>query len=97
MATIEYDIEQKHEELKEETHNHIRPSNPTKSQTPTIVVRTEKQGNEGAQERLQFLEDRLRAIEVIEKYNFKASDMCLVPNVTDKLILHSSYVHQIKS
>ncbi|RDY03772.1 hypothetical protein CR513_12601, partial [Mucuna pruriens] len=47
------------------------------------MVRTEKQGNEGAQERLQFLEDQLRAIEGIEKYNFKASDLCLVSDSCD--------------
>ncbi|RDY11568.1 hypothetical protein CR513_03760, partial [Mucuna pruriens] len=32
-------------------------------------------------ERLQFLEERLRAIEGIGKYNFKALDLCLVPDV----------------
>ncbi|RDY06729.1 hypothetical protein CR513_09237, partial [Mucuna pruriens] len=38
--------------------------------------------NDEAQERLQFLEDQLKAIEGIGKHNFKASDLCLVLDVT---------------
>ncbi|RDX94830.1 hypothetical protein CR513_22748, partial [Mucuna pruriens] len=41
-----------------------------------------EQNHKELRKRLQFLEDRLRAIEGIKKYNFKALDLCLVANVT---------------
>ncbi|RDY11562.1 hypothetical protein CR513_03753, partial [Mucuna pruriens] len=64
-----------------QTRNTIGTDNPTTSQTPAVVIHIERQGGEGAQERLQYLEERLRAIEGVGKYNFKALDLCLVPDV----------------
>ncbi|RDX76844.1 hypothetical protein CR513_43140, partial [Mucuna pruriens] len=51
---------------------------PINGQTPVTIIHAERPK---AQEKWQYLEERLRVIEGASKYRFETADLCLIPDI----------------